>query len=743
MAGRKRPTKTSSRPGGQAAQPPRRAIERQDRLVPPQGPDQLPVAVSTAPARLWPYIVAVLLLPLIVLWRQDDALYTPPWYADPWFYLGYFRNLIEFKRDLFYGFYYGSRLSWILPGSLVHSLFPPIIANAVLHLSVQSTAALSLFFVLRLTAGVRSAFLATMVFSVQPWLWVAIGWDYPDGAGIAYCLLAMALLTRAAVQPVRKWSLLWAGGALAGMAYTHVFLGTLTPLLLLYYIGLVWGRHRESVIRSMLTLCYWAGAGFGIVTVVFCGINYLLDGHFWFYAPSLVQARNLAKNFRYIKPIWDNNQLAPWLWPGVAGSMTAILLLPSRVRRALVGPNAATLMLSIQLLLAVAYMAYLQSRGTTVLGHYPYVSYLLPFVFLVMGVSFWPAAESMSFPNYAMTCCVAAVIFGALWYNPHGFLAPAAPATQRATTFLSACALATALLLRQRTAGTWLAVCGFAAFTAVALAHTANLSGLDLHGNRRQYQRIMHARERIETVRQGRTVRFWFDQREPNFHEYSGLNALYLEEFSQLGTGFPLGCDVAVDPDTLIVVVSQKKHAAELAGSALADCWRPFGMRPVMKAVEVAQGSDPPYIMAMLLAEADVPSNSLDLLEEVALERVQLGDREASLRREPEGLVVTTRREFGAFAGRVTLGLDANPKPRLAVHVRARVLAGKVGFGVLGSDNKTFLVERSLRPLAEMTEVVLPLPMPPVTGDLIISNTAPGDFTSKAIIERIEIRKMP
>ena len=186
-----------------------------------------------------PYTLAVLVLPLVVLWHRADALFSPLWYADPWFYLGYFRNLINYKRDLFFGSYYGSRLAWVLPGFLVHSLFSPLVANLILHLTVHLTATLSFFAILRRLTGHRSAFLATMVFSVDPWLWAATGWDYPDGAGIAYCLLAIALLTRSAARPVRQWSLLLAGIAMAGMAYTHLFLGTFTLLLLLYYFGFV------------------------------------------------------------------------------------------------------------------------------------------------------------------------------------------------------------------------------------------------------------------------------------------------------------------------------------------------------------------------------------------------------------------------------------------------------------------------------------------------------------------------
>src|SRR5208283_5519114 len=86
------------------------------------------------------YMIAVLLLPLIVLWRQDNTLFTGYGYLDPWFYLGFFRNLVEFKRNLFPATYYGSRLSWILPGAAVHGLFAPVAANCVLHLGVHTVA---------------------------------------------------------------------------------------------------------------------------------------------------------------------------------------------------------------------------------------------------------------------------------------------------------------------------------------------------------------------------------------------------------------------------------------------------------------------------------------------------------------------------------------------------------------------------------------------------------------------------
>jgi len=38
----------------------------------------------------------VLLFPGLVLWKNDNALYSPPFYADAWFYLGYFKDLLGF-----------------------------------------------------------------------------------------------------------------------------------------------------------------------------------------------------------------------------------------------------------------------------------------------------------------------------------------------------------------------------------------------------------------------------------------------------------------------------------------------------------------------------------------------------------------------------------------------------------------------------------------------------------------------
>ncbi len=706
-------------------------------------------APGTAPSRtsdhLFPYSIAVLFLPLLVLWRHTDALFSPLWYADPWFYLGHFRNLIDFKRELFPGSYYGSRLAWIVPGFLVHSVFPPLVANWILHLGVQWTATLSFFFTLRWTAGVRAAFLATMVFSVQPWLWAATGWDYPDGAGIAYFLLAMALLTRSALQPAGKGTLLLAGMALAGMAYTHIFLATFAPLAVLYYLGLVWMWHRESAGRLAGALALWTGAGIGLVTLGFCAINYLLDGKFWFYAPSVERALFMAKDFQFVRSIWQNHQLVPWLWPAVAGCCAAVALLPSRLRAVASRSNAVGILLSVQLLLAVSYMIYLQKRGTTVLGHHPYVSYLLPFAFLVMSVSFWPAVETMSLRSYVPISCAAALIFAALWYNPAGFVALSSPTGQRITGVVCSCALGIALLLRNRKVGPLFAVAGFAALAAMAMGQIAGVGWSSLHSTSEEYARVMQTRQRIEDTRKDSPIRFWYDKQEPPFFEYLALNSTYLAEFNRISDSFPTGCGEPIDTRSLIVVTSQKDRAAELARSALNDCWQPFGIRARVESSEVIHRRNDSYTMSLLRIEPAASSGSSagELFATIPLEKIRLAAPGAVLERRGEELSVTTLPGVGAFAGSVPLGLDPAQHLKFAVHVRLRVTKGKVGVGILDPANKMFLVEYPSWPGSWRTEVVLPLPSPPAVGELVIRNLMTNKISSSAMVDRIEIWKLP
>ncbi len=553
-------------------------------------------ATQTAWLRNGLYLVAVLLLPLLVLWHRDNVLSSPLLHTDPWFYVGYFKDLADFKRDLFPSFHAGSRYSWILPGYLVHSLFSPVIANLILHVTVHSVAVLSLFSILRVTAGRRGAFLTAMVFSLHPWLWAATGWDYVDGPGIAYCLLALALLTRSAHQPVRRASLFLAGVALAGMVYSNLSWIPVAPLLPLSYIVLVWAWHRTPMARSLPTVCLWSGAGIGTVTAAFSGVHYMLDGSFWFLRPAIETARGYAAHWRWPASVWENGGLGPWLWFGVVAGIAAVVLLPLRLRKGAARQNAAGLLFSALLFLTTAFMAYMQYRGIAVLGQYFYASHLLPFVFLVIGTSFWPAAEAMSPRAFLLTCCATTLVFGTIWYHSEQRPLPA-----RETALAGAGALALGMVLRRRQTGALLAMAGFAVLTAGMVTEAVHV-----HGTRAEYERVMHTRERIESVRHGGPVWFWYNESDPDIPDYFAVNATYLAEFSRLGTAFPqYGCDVKLETGALVVVSSRNERVPETASGVLANCWRAHGMKPVVAEVDRFQRSDRPYTVAMIGAEAD------------------------------------------------------------------------------------------------------------------------------------------
>jgi hypothetical protein len=549
--------------------------------------------------RLTYYAAAILLLPLVALWRHDDPLFSPLWQSDPWFYLGYFRDLVNFTRDLFPGFYYGSRLSWILPGWVAHRILPPLFANAVLHLGVHTVATVSLFWILRSTAGVRAAFLTAILFSTHPWFWCATGWDHVTGAAIAYLLLGMACLAAAAEMPSRGWLPTLAGMSLTGAVIAHLFLAAFVPLVLLYYAGMVWAR-RAPLKPTFIRAALWLAAGFLVLTVPLCAINgFLIDGNFWFWSPSFRTASFVMHSYIWPESIWREHRLVPWLWLPIASAAVAVVSF-CRWRGVVKHRDIAGLMVSVQLLLAFAFMAAMQVQGVTLLGHYYYACYLFPFAFLVIGHSFWRAAKKMQARTYLVACAAVLVLAAAAWYDPASHPAPGRLAWLIAAAFG---ALAASLALRKWPAGVFFGIAGFVVLM-FATYNGSNQSGR-LHATRAEYQRVMDARQRIEKRRGDSPILFWYDKEEPAFHEYFALNASYMAEFARISEHFPSGCPERADKGTMVVVSSWMEGAAKIAQSALDRCWSGTGLKAVITDTFVGSQGPHPYVISLLSAEAD------------------------------------------------------------------------------------------------------------------------------------------
>ena len=632
------------------------------------------------------YLAAVLLLPLIVLWRQDNTLFTGYGYIDPWVYFGFFRNLVEFKRNLFPGTSYGSRLAWILPGAAVHTLFSPLTANCLLHLGVFTVATASLFLTLKWVAGSRRAFLAAMLFSVNPWFWSAAGWDFPNGAAIAYCLLTMALLTWAALVPTRGWALLAAGMALAALVYVDLRWVVLAPLLPLYYVGLTRAWHRTPIPQSFLALCGWFGAGCVALTAALGAANYFLDGHFFFYAPSVLEFFQAASTRApWSQGLWLEQAPASWLWFAMVAAATALVILASRLPSWTGRENVAPVLFSAQFLCALACLACCQARGNPVLGVSYRASDLLPFTFLVIGVWFWPEVETVRPRTYLAICCAAAALLGMAWLDGAAGLVAAIPHA----LWVAAAALAASLAFRRHPVGLASSFVGFFVFTALQVG--SSYASLDAHAYRDQYQSLMESRARIESIRQGHAVRFWYDDKDRAMPDAVALSSTYLWGSSLLGQSFASPpCGVEVPPSTIVAVVSASRaHGMDFAAATLNACWSDKGLRAAPVETHVVDRDLYTYSMPILRVEV-VPGMWLPLtpagssqpsafpLRNWTVERGE--DSIAALGAMPDGVLVRTHARPDSLAA-LYPAITAPAAGRYRFAIRYWPGAGRFGFG--------------------------------------------------------------
>jgi hypothetical protein len=87
--------------------------------------------------------------------------------------------------------YYGSRLSFLLPGYALHRFLPPVTANHVLHLCSYGVSVISMYLLVGWTVAPRAGLLAAIALGTHSHFVDAAGRDYADGFGIMYFLLGL------------------------------------------------------------------------------------------------------------------------------------------------------------------------------------------------------------------------------------------------------------------------------------------------------------------------------------------------------------------------------------------------------------------------------------------------------------------------------------------------------------------------------------------------------------------------
>jgi len=218
-----------------------------------------------------------------------------------------------------------------------------------------------------------------------------------------------------------------------------------------------------------------------------------------------------------------------------------------------------------------------------------------------------------------------------------------------------------------------------------------------------------------------------------------------MAEFSRLGTHFPRDCDQPIPPDSMVVVLSRFGQASDMAVAALSACWQQNDLHPVVELVKSIDGEPEPFTMVLLRADPGEmsPTTSADVIKTVDLTTARPGDSSAHLEQSAGGVRVTTPSGPGAFAARFKLGLDPGVEGRFIVRVHAKVDNGQIAIGVLDATGARFLVEKPMWASRNSAQVMLQLPSPPVTGDLIVCNMDTHEVRSSATIQKIDIVRAP
>ena len=456
---------------------------------------------------------------------------------DPWFYSGFF---VDFPGQLstFPSTYYGTRLSWILPGYAAFRLFSPIVAEYVLHFGLFYVATICLYFTLKHTVGRRAGLLSAILMGGYGFFLWAAGWDYIDGAGIAYFLLTMLALTNAA-RSERRRARLWliaSGASYGAMIYSNLFLVIFTPVLVLYYLVGNYTQQRHSLKSGSLLV----GIGFLTVSLSLAVTNQAMGGEFLFYGPSLRAAGALAAAPSRWKLPWQTWwKQATWL---VLPSVMFICSVAGVIRTWKSRADRLSCFVILFQLLFLSWsltMVLFDLRGGSVLQLTYYASFLIPTMFLAAGAQLSRLLNGLSAQRFGYVTCGAMAI---------PLLAYRFPPDSWSTVFLNSCApwialglvlmMATTLFLKRAQAT---AVTVAVVYLSIATVNVASAGfrtkqrGLSQAG----FSAVIQSMKLTRSLEPGANLLFWYRFDEPMGPFYRSVASTYLWGYSLINERFP------------------------------------------------------------------------------------------------------------------------------------------------------------------------------------------------------------
>lgn len=513
-----------------------------------------------------PYIYVLALAPLYLLFVSSNWIFSATLSIDPWVYHGYFRNLQEYKTVFFQDTYYGSRLSWILPGYAIYKFLPPMAANYALHLGLWYSATFALYYTLKTTASrqvglIAAVFLGSYSYFLQP-----VGSDYVDGPANVYLLVCFAFLTAAARNQRNTIKLILAGAAFAAVIHTNLFTVIFAPVVMLYFALLSHRAVGRRTIAVGLASLGWFLVGSALLTALLGCANMLIEGNFQFYQPSIHFVRvTIGKPNPWKLPVAQWIVQAWWLVLPVVVAVSALLALANRrFLTSLVGAPAAS-----ALLLACVLMILCEWRGVPVLQYYYYASYLIPTTFLAIGALLANPAERLTgIPVIPVALGVLLANSAPLW--GYDAIVDQIQGGIRPSLLLLFGALFALCAVSQAGIARWGMVP--ALIGCHLICASPHHSFKDRHASGDSFVRISRAADTVDAVRQGEAIRFWYRRTDPSFAEFNALNAMYLWGFTMISNNFPEIIPSAMyGPGSLVVIPSSEGDLLAEANKALKE----------------------------------------------------------------------------------------------------------------------------------------------------------------------------
>ena len=136
--------------------------------------------------------------------------------------------------------------------------------------------------------------------------------------------------------------------------------------------------------------------------------------------------------------------------------------------------------------------------------------------------------------------------------------------------------------------------------------------------------------------------------------------------------------------------------------------------------------------------EPTFPKQKVEQGTDLPLSMFELASQEAKIEYKDDQMLVTSPAKQWSYAAVAPLEVSPDVREPVREVIEARVLKGKIGFGVLNKDKTDFVVERTVEAGPYYVKVKLDIPSIKDASSLVIRTWAEDGQVSKAIVSSVK-----